>query len=60
MCEFAAKCKSKEIGHIETIEERKQDMIARGLEKHITEVKIKGWQAEIDKYANIHQEEFVL
>lgn len=60
LSEFAAKCKSEEIGHIRTVEERKRDMIARGLEKHITEVKIKGWQAEIDKYANIHQEEFVL
>lgn len=60
LCEFASKCKSEKIGHIRTIEERKQSMIAKGMEKHITEVKIRGWQAEIDKYVNIHQEEFEL
>ncbi len=60
LCEFASKCKSEEIGHIRTIEERRQSMIAKGMEKHITEAKIRGWQAEIDKYANIHQEEFEL
>lgn len=28
--------------------------------KYIDDILIKGWQAEIDKYANIHQEEFEL
>ena len=60
LCEFASKCKSEKIGHIRSIDERKQSMIAKGMEKYITEATIKGWQAEIDVYANIHQEEFVL
>lgn len=60
LCEFVTKCKSEKIGHIRTIEERKQDMIAAGFGRRITEEKIKLWQAEIDKYAHIHQEEFEL
>ncbi len=60
LCEFASKCKSEKIGHVRTIEERRQSMIARGKERYIDDILIKGWQAEIDKYANIHQEEFEL
>lgn len=60
LCEFASKCKSEKIGHIRSIEERKQDLIERGKGENITEGIIKLWQAEIDKYANIHQEEFEL
>lgn len=58
--EFINKCKSKRIGHIRTIEERKQDMIKNGLEDKITLESLKGWQAEIDRYANICQEELIL
>lgn len=60
LCEFASKCKSEEIGHVRTIEERKQSMIEKGKVANITECIIKVWQAELDKYANIHQEEFEL
>ena len=60
LCEFASKCKSEKIGHIRSIDERKQSMIAKGMEKYITEATIKGWQAEIDVYAHIHQEKFEL
>ncbi len=60
LCEFVSKCKSEKIGHIETIEERKQRLIANGLGRRITESLIAAWQREIDKYANIHQEEFKL
>lgn len=58
--EFISKCKSEKIGHIRTIEERKQNMIENGYGDQITEESIKGWQAEIDEYAGIHQEEIVL
>ena len=60
LSEFVSKCKSEKMGHIRTVEERKRDMIAAGFGRRITEEKIKRWQAEIDKYANIYQEEFEL
>ena len=60
ICEFASKCKSEKIGHIRTIEERKASMIARGKGKYIDDILIRGWQAEIDEYAHIRQEEFEL
>ena len=60
LCEFVSKCKSEKLGHIRTVEERKRDMIAAGFGRRITEDTIKYWQEEIDKYANIHQEEFEL
>lgn len=60
LCEFSDMCKSEEIGHIRTIEERRQSMIAKGREKYITEGLIRAWQAEIDRYANTHQEKFEL
>ncbi|MBR3823612.1 MAG: SMI1/KNR4 family protein [Lachnospiraceae bacterium] len=60
LCEFASKCKSEKLGYIETIEERKQGMIADGLGRRITESLIEAWQEEIDEYAHIHQEEFEL
>ncbi|MBR4083997.1 MAG: SMI1/KNR4 family protein [Lachnospiraceae bacterium] len=60
LCEFVDKCKSEEKGPIRTVEEKKRDMIAAGFGRRITEEKIKRWQAEIDEYANIHQEEFEL
>ena len=57
---FVKKCKSKKIGYIPTIEERKKDMIKLGKGNKITPEKIAGWQAEINEYANIHQEELVV
>ena len=54
---FIEKCKSKKIGYIRSIEERRNDMIKLGKGDKITPEKIAGWQAEIDEYANIHQEE---
>lgn len=54
---FVKKCKSKKIGHIRSIEERKNDLINLGKGDKITPEKVAGWQAEIDEYANIHQEE---
>ena len=60
LSEFAANCQSEKIDHIPTIEERKQAMIKDGLEKKITDDLIRGWQAEIDRLQQIHQEEFAL
>lgn len=54
---FIKKCKSKKIGYIRSIEERKNDLISLGKGDKITPEKVAGWQAEIDEYANIHQEE---
>lgn len=54
---FVKKCKSRKIGYIRSIEERKNDLIKLGKENKITPEKIAGWQAEIDEYADIHQEE---
>lgn len=57
---FVSKCKSKKIDHIRTIEERKKALITLGNAHKITSEKIAGWQAEIDLYANIHQEKVIL
>jgi len=57
---FVSKCKSKEIGYIWTIEERKAELIANGLGDELTQDRINGWQAEIDAYSNMRQEELVL
>ena len=57
---FIKSCKSKKIGYIPSIEERKQMMIANGLGDKINEYTIKGWQAEIDEYNNINQVDVVL
>ena len=54
---FTQKCKSKKIGHIRSLEERKNDMIRLGKTDRITPERIAGWQAEIDEYKNIQQEE---
>ena len=35
-------------------------MIKDGMEKKITDGLIRGWQAEIDRYEQIHQEEVEL
>ena len=57
---FTKKCKSEKIGHIMTIEERKELLIKNGKEENITPEWIEAWQEEIDEYANIHQEELIL
>ena len=57
--EFVSKCKSKKIGHVMTIEERKALLIANG-NKGIIHEMIDVWQAEIDKYGNMRQEELSL
>ena len=57
---FISKCNSSKIGHIRTIEERKQSLISNGIGDEITQERIDGWQAEIDEYGNIHQEELIL
>ena len=56
LTEFIGKCKSEPIGHIRTIEERKEMLIANGKGHKIDEKKVALWQKEIDRYANIHQE----
>ena len=53
-------CKSEKIGHIRTIEERKKAVIVAGNWSKITGKTIEGWQKEIDKYANINQEEVLI
>lgn len=57
---FIMSCKSEKIGHIRTIEERKRDMISLGLEDKISEISIRNWQKEIDRYAGYNQEEVIL
>lgn len=58
---FIEKCKSKKIGKIETVEERTQALINDGkAPDYIKPALIKLWQAEIDKYGNMHQEELII
>jgi len=57
---FVGSCKSKKIGHVRTVEERRQGMIDRGYGSYVSPVTLKGWQAEIDLYSNIVQEELIL
>jgi hypothetical protein len=35
-------------------------MIENGLGDKINEYSIKGWQAELDEYSNIHQEKVII
>lgn len=57
---FISKCKSQKIGHIRTIEERKQGMKDAGIWHLFTEDLVEDWQAEIDKYGNMVQEEVII
>ncbi len=57
---FIGKCKSQKIGHIRTIEERKQGMKDAGIWHLFTEDLVEDWQAEIDKYGNMVQEEVII
>ncbi len=56
---FVAGCKSKKIGHIRTIEERRKCLFDNFGEEP-TEAQLKGWQAEIDEYSKMVQEEVTL
>lgn len=58
--EFITKCKSERIGHIRTIEERKQGMIDAGVWHLFSEDMVEDWQNEIDRYSNMFQEEVIL
>ena len=55
-------CKSEEINNNSTrsIKEREDALIAKGRGSIITDDLKKMWQAEIDKYAGIYQEEVVI
>ncbi len=56
---FIQGCKSKKLGHIRTIEERRQSLLEkRGREP--TEAQLKGWQEEIDIYSKMKQEEIII
>jgi len=57
---FVSRCKSEQIGHVRSIEERRISMISKGREEFITADLISTWQAEIDKYTNINQEEVII
>ena len=56
---FIAGCKSKKIGPIRTIEERTQSLL-ENFGRKPTEFQLCAWQAEIDKYGNMVQEEVIL
>lgn len=58
--EFVEMCKSGKIGHVRTIEERRQALIANGMQKNITDSLVRAWQEEIDRFKDIHQIELVL
>ena len=59
--DFISGCKSQKIGRIRTIEERKQQVIENGWKpEEITDDVIAVWQAEIDKYQHIVQEQVIL
>lgn len=58
--ELISASKSEKIGYIPTIEERKQKLIANGFGHTLSPEKLAGWQAEIDRYKDINQEEVIL
>ena len=58
--EFIAVGKSEKIGHIPTIEERKQILKDNGNLHLFNPQMLAGWQAEIDRYKGIHQEEIII
>ena len=53
-------CKSGKIGHIRSIEERENSMIEKGRGDIIDDELRAMWQAEIDKYGNMIQEEVTI
>ena len=58
--EFISKIKSKKIGHIDTIEERKACLFEHGHGEFFCQELVNDWQAEIDRFSKYHQEEVVL
>ena len=54
---FVQKCKSKKLGHCRTIEERIQGRIDAGITLEVLPIEIADWQAEIDHFNRIHQEQ---
>lgn len=58
--EFINNCESEQIGHIKTIEERKQMLIQSGMGSRINEFMIEGWKEEIDRFSAYHQEEVTI
>ena len=58
--EFIQKCKSEEIGHIRTIEERWEHVKKNGVEHKITPNIVKVWQKEINRLSNLKQEEVII
>ncbi|MCL2355437.1 MAG: SMI1/KNR4 family protein [Oscillospiraceae bacterium] len=56
---FVAKCKSEKLGHIMTIEERAKLATEKGHKEKIPKL-IPHWQAEIDRFSNVVQEELIL
>ena len=56
---FVGKCKSEQVGHIRTIEERRVSYTKKLGEEPSKET-VGLWQAEIDEKANKHQEELLL
>ena len=59
---FICVCKSDKIPEaaLRSIEERKAALIERGRGHIITPALIEMWQAELDKYGNMRQEEVVV
>ena len=59
---FVSKCKSEKISEASkrSIEEREQRLILKGRGNIITDGLRAAWQAEIDKYGNMVQEEVIL
>ena len=58
--EFINNCESEQIGHIKTVEERKQMLIQSGMGSRINEFMIEGWKEEIDRFSAYHQEEVTI
>ena len=56
---FVGNCKSKKIGHVYTIEERKATVLSHDPNCTIEQYEIDDWQEEIDMYSNMKQEELV-
>lgn len=55
---FVQNCKSKRLGHIPTIQERTAAIRAAGFPT--TPQAIAGWQAEIDRYEHMEEDEVIL
>lgn len=58
--DFISKVKSKKIGHIDTIEERKACLFEHGHGEFFCQDLVDDWQKEIDRFSKYHQEEVIL